>query len=410
MLPRVCSVFFFVLLAACTSAGSSVPAPGAGFAAPAASAPAAGSGGGINPATGKKPPLQGLIDMQDIAWHDVQGGEPAFTIDDLNQTFTGLFGGVVINATWDVMQPAQGGALNTTQIDSALAQIQTYNANNPQHPLGVKLRIYAGSSAPMWAQSIDGPPIPIQRNAGGCTSGNCPLTIGRVWDPNYIAAWTAFQTLVAAKYDSNPLIRQVAVTSCTTQTDEPFVATSDKASKTAIDAAGYTDGAYQTCLTGAASATGDYAAWKTTLIDYTFNTFTSMQVGGGVSNAFTQSIMTTCKNSLGAQCIVDNHALMEPLNPGDSIVYSTMQTLGTTVNFQTQAPVPMGCQWTATIARGVQVGAVSIEVWPEAKFKGYDSLTSANVASLASIFTTPIAVPAVPNPLPASCSGFNLTS
>jgi hypothetical protein len=262
----------------------------------------------------------------------------------------------------------------------------------------------------MWAQSIDGAPISIQRNAGGCQSGNCPLTIGRVWDPNYIAAWTSFQNAVAAKYDSNPLIRQVAVTSCTTQTDEPFVATSDKTSKQNIDAAGYTDGAYQTCLTGAASSTGDYAAWKTTLIDYTFNTFQSMTVGSGTTPAFTQSAMTTCKNSWGAQCIVSNHALAEPLNSNDTIVYTTMGTLGATVNFQTQAPTGMGCQWTATIARGVQIGALSIEVWPQAQFKGYDSLTLANVQSLASIFTSPIAVPSVPNPLPSPCSGFNPTS
>lgn len=140
-----------------------------------------------------------------------------------------------------------------------------------------------------------------------------------------------------------------------------------------------------------------------------------MQIGGGTNPTFTVNTMAACHSTLGPQCIVDNHALMEPLYSNDSIVYSTMQTLGAPVNFQTQSPVGMGCQWTATIARGVQIGAVSIEVWPEAKYQGFDSLIPPGVSpnavpSLAAIFMGPIAVPAVPNPLPASCTGFNPTS
>jgi hypothetical protein len=382
-----------MVFAACVSACSSnlsVPTPG-------------GAG-----KSGFKQPILGLVDMQDISWHDVEGGEPTFTLANVNQ-FPGVFGGIVINATWDTMQPAQNGPLNTSQVDNALSAIQTYNAQNPAHPLGVKLRTYAGSSAPLWAQQIGGTPINIQRNPAGCNppGSNCPLTVGRFWDPSYIAAWRAFQTLVAAKYDSNPLINQVAVTSCISQTDEPFITTVDRNSKTNLIAAGYTDGAYQACLAG---ATTDYASWKSTLIDYTFNTFTSMQLGGGTDPAFTLNTMTACHTSLNSQCVVNNHSLSEPLVPGDSIVYSTMQTLGAPVNFQTQSPRVMGCQWTASIARGVQIGAISIEAWPETKFQGFDSLTPANVASLAAIFTNPIAVPTVPNPLPSTCTGFNPTS
>ncbi|HTW83251.1 MAG TPA: hypothetical protein VMD91_04165 [Candidatus Sulfotelmatobacter sp.] len=357
----------------------------------------------------QKQPIVGLIDMQDISWHDVEGGEPTFTTTNVEQ-FPGLFGGIVINATWDQMQPSgQGGPIVTTRVDAALAQVRAYNATFPATPLGVKLRIYAGSSAPTWAQLIgEAQPIQIQRNAGGCSSGNCPLTIGKFWDPSYIAAWRTFQAQVAAIYDDHPLIRQIAVTSCTSQTDEPFVPTSDATSKRNMKAAGYTDAAYQTCLSG---ATTDYAAWRSTLVDYTFNTFVSMQVPSqGTSPAFTQTTMQACATNLGSRCVTDNHALSDPLNADDTIVYATMPGLGVPVNFQTQAPRGFGCQWTAVIAQGIAVGAKAIEVWPEARYEGFDALTVADVASLTAQFTAPIAVPAVPNPLPSGCTGFDPTS
>jgi hypothetical protein len=391
------ALFFAACMTACSSNGA-VPAPGGA----AGSGGTTGGGGGAS-VTGFKQPLLGLIDMQDISWHDTEGGEPTFTLANISQFTPGTFGGIVINATWDKMQPTQNGQLVTSQIDTALAAVQAYNTQNPAHQLGAKLRIYSSSSAPLWVQQLGGAtPIPIQRNPGGCSSGNCPLTIGKFWDPSYIAAWQTFQAMVAAKYDSNPIVRAVAVTSCTSQTDEPFVPTTDKTSKANLIAAGYTDGAYQSCLSGAPA---DYKAWKTTLVDYSFNTFVSMQVGG-TNPAFTANTMAACRNSLGAQCVLDNHDLMEPTNPNDSIVYSTMPTLSGPINFQTQAPRGMGCQWTATIARGIQLGASAIEIWPA--FQGFTTLTSPNMISLASLFTNPIAVPAVPNPLPtANCVGFN---
>lgn len=76
------------------------------------------------------------------------------------------------------------------------------------------------------------------------------------------------------------------------------------------------------------------------------------------------------------------------------------------INFQTQSPVVMGCLWTQTIAQGVALGAAGIEVWPEAKFQGFDTFTLANMVQLASEFTTPIPVGDA-TPLPAPCSGFH---
>ena len=169
--------------------------------------------------------------MQDISWHNTDGAQPAFDIGNAQQ-FPGLLGGIVINATWSQMQPATGGAVDFSAVDAALAQITTYNGANASAPLGVKLRIYGGSNAPAWAKSIGGP-VTIYRNPAGCNgqTDSCPLTVGAFWSTPYITAWRTFQAAVAAKYDTNPLIIAVAVTSCAAQTDEPFVASSGPVSK-----------------------------------------------------------------------------------------------------------------------------------------------------------------------------------
>jgi hypothetical protein len=352
---------------------------------------------------GPKTPLLGLIDMQTITWHNFADGGPTFNIANADM-FPGLLGGIVINATWSALQPLQAGALDFTAIDSALALVRTYNAANPSAPLGVKLRVYGGTNAPDWAKAIGGP-INIVRNMAGCPNPPCNLTIGAYWTTGYIAAWRAFQTLLAARYDTEPLIHQVAVTSCASQTDEPFVSTSDTGSRANLMDAGLTDTAQQACLTGAID---DYGAWTNTLIDYTFNVYVKVG-GGGTVPAFTTTVMDLCRSTLGPRCVLDNHALSYPPNPSDALVYSNMQsaTVKGPINFQTQAPNGFACEWTGTIAQGVAYGASAIEVWPDSKFSGIDTLQTSQVAQLASEFTTPIPVPPVPDAgVDGSCPGF----
>ena len=278
------------------------------------------SEGGVAPAGdgGVETRISGLIDMQDISWHDAAGGEPAFTMDNVN-LYPGLFGGIVVNATWDAIQPTQSGALDFSTIDDALAQVRAYNAKYPAAPLGVKLRVYQGANAPAWAKAINGGPMTIMRNPGGCPAGPCPLTVGKYWTTEYIAAWRTFQADLA-RYDSEPLIAQVAVTSCASQTDEPFVPTTDAASIAALAAAGYTDEAEQACLRGALD---DYGPWKSTLIDYTFNSFGATVPGdaglgdaGATDSTFASSVMQQCRDRYGARCVLDDHALGVPGSKG----------------------------------------------------------------------------------------------
>jgi len=347
-----------------------------------------------------KSPITGLIDRQHTAWADHDAGKPEFTLANVSQ-FPGIFGGIVINSSWNTIQPTRNGPLDFSFIDDALAQVRTYNAKCPATPLAVKLRIWSGANAPDWAKKIDGGPVTISRNPAGCNPSPCPLTLGKFWTAPYAAAWQKFQALVAAKYDIEPLIRQVAVTSCTQQTDEPFVPTVDADSKATLIAAGYTDVAQQNCLMGAIS---DYSAWKRTLIDFSFNVFS--RIKGGTDPTFTMKVMNACRESLGNRCVLDNQALNVPLYQADMAVYQSMQTLGQPIQLQTAGVKAMNCQWTAVIAQGVQLGAAGIEIWPELQYHGFDNLTFAEMQQLATEFTTPITVPTI-IPNTSACPEFH---
>jgi hypothetical protein len=355
-------------------------------------------------ATAPKPPLAGLVDMQNISWHDTAGGEPSFTMANVD-LFPGVLGGIVINATWDATEPTQGGPLDYTAIDAALAQVAAYNAANTGAPLGTKLRIYGGANAPAWAKAIGGGPVSIQRNPMGCASGDCPLTIGLMWTAAYDAAWHAFLTEVAARYDANPLVNHVSVTSCAQQTDEPFVPTTDTASQAALVAAGFTDDLQKACLL---SAIDDYDGWTLTNVDYTINAFDPMS-GPADSTVFPETVMAQCRTKLGTRCVLGNHALSAPLRTADLGVYAAIAAMTPKgpVSFQTQAPQGMGCLWVQTIAQGVALGADSIEVWPKASLGGFDGFTISEVQQLAAEFVTPVAVDPNPMPLSTPCTGFH---
>lgn len=357
--------------------------------------------------TPPKIPLRGLIDMQDISWHNTDNATPApFTTQYINM-FPGEFGGIVINETWADLQPTQGGKIVTAGLDNDLMLLQQYNSESTttqSSPVSVKLRIYAGSNAPLWAKNLPGGPVTIYRNPAGCNGNTdtCPLTVGPYWTTPYINAWRAFQAQVAAKYDMNPLIVAVAVTSCAEQTDEPFVPSSGPISKANLKAAGLTDALQQSCLSGAMT---DYSAWQNTDIDFTFNSYNKLS--GGLDASFTESIMQQCRTAVGTRCVLDNHAL-ETSIASDPQIYTTIQSMGGLINFQTQAPEGMGCLWPETITEGVILGARAVEVWPEARYQGFTTLTAPEIAQLKNIFYSPApASTPVPSPLPAPCTGFN---
>ena len=336
----------------------------------------------LHRAVATKPVIAGFIDMQDIAWHNTDDGQPKFMLHNIEKFPPGMFGGIVFNGTWNEMQPDEGGPLVSDRLDKALRKVRKYNLAHPDAPLGVKLRVYSGNQAPPWAKALDGGPITILRNEQGCHTGNCEITIGKVWDPVYIAAWRAFQALLAARYDSVPVIRSVAITSCAMETDEPFVMPVDQPVPD-----GYTDKAGRECLRGAVD---DYSAWKRTVIDYTINPFVKIQRGGPADVTFSIKVMNECRRQLGARCELGNHALSNDMTPDNLVVVAAIGDRGAPIHYQTEGPAKMGFKWKPTIRRARRYHATAVELWPEADLGGFTSLSTKELQRLLDVFDSDI--------------------
>lgn len=336
-----------------------------------------------------KPPIVSLVDMGSQATYHQE--EPFPTVNTAEVTPDApAFSGIVVNETWAQLEPSSG-QFTFGPLDDSLAAVQAYNSANPADPLAVKLRIFGGFTAPDWAKTMDGSPISVpQTDAPGGSD-----TVGQWWKPDYEAAWSTFQHALAAQYDSNPLIRSVAVTSCASTTGEPFVLNHTSSVVSQMLADGYSDAAEQACLQGAFS---DYSGWQQTPIDYTFNPFISISPTtkqATNSMPFTDSVMTSCadlQSTKGRTCILANHDLETATGSSTPElalgVYDEIDSLyaanpgQTQVALQTYAPDNFGgCD---AIGAAVYYHAQSVELWPATSaYTGYSAFSEPALAGWA---------------------------
>jgi hypothetical protein len=266
--------------------------------------------------------------------------------------------------------------------------VRNYNsAPGLARRLGVRLRVFAGcsggaSDAPMWAMNLDGGPITA---TGNYVNGPETCTIGRFWTSGYAAAWAQFQAQLAAKYDSEPLIQEVAVTSCTSFSGEPFFLPQGPDNVVPPEAPpvqivlpnnGYTDAQYQGCLM---NAVADYSSWKTTRLEYTFLGFTGLS--GGNDIAFSERVMRGCRQLAGPRCILSGHDLDAQTPAVVLPVYALERKFGPNITFQSLYANPVDFE--GTLRKGISLGAGAIEVWP----KGFIAQSNATLASWAAMFT-----------------------
>jgi hypothetical protein len=313
----------------------------------------------VSDSTTQKQPLRGLIDM---------GVQSAYTLDIPFPTvntaaitpYAGAFGGIVINEGWAQLEPSPGHE-QWRDLDTSLAAVTAWNMAHPSTPLGVKLRIFGGNTAPAWAKALGGAPLTI------VTKG-ISKTFGRWWTEPYAHAWSSFQHALAAHYDGNPLVRAVSVSSCATLTGEPFVMNLTKPAVETMQAAGWTPQAQQRCLQGAVD---DYAGWVRTPITFAFNPYRTVVNGEARPDpSVTIDVMEACARSRahgGPECVLGNNALSDLAATGRSAaVYAEIDTLWQAtpahvgVTFQTVGAA-VDC---AGIELAVDHHATSVEVWP----------------------------------------------
>lgn len=345
-----------------------------------------------------KTPIEGLVDMQDISFYR-KGAPPAFTLTNVEQ-FPEQFGGIVLNVAWQQLQPTQSGPLVTKPIDAALVAVGQYNSKHTA-PLAIKLRLWGGFMAPAWAKNLGGGPVAIPY----LVHGTKQETLGRYWTEPYKQAWQALQSQLAERYDAQPLIREVAVTSCAWTTDEPFVQWIAPGNTgpnfTNLAAAGYTAAKEFDCLQNSLS---DYAGWKTTYLDFPFNPLQMYLPAKDTSNipgcqhvtsnglrfcnleepsAF---VMFECWQS--KRCILSNQALATTTT-NKTFPYSVINTIynvdpNVPIDFQTASPNSVdgdSALCAVVLAARSTFHARSVELWPTA----FTTLSAEEIATLASV-------------------------
>ncbi len=307
--------------------------------------------------------------MGALGFADVAGDVPDNGMEEIN-AHPGVYVGTDVNVTWAQLEPSQG-VFDDSAIDNALATIGTYNAKYPATPVAAKLRVYAGPNVPAWVFSVAGGPITVSNSKGS-------MQIAAFWSGRYDAAWRALQAHLAARYDASSAIAEVAVSSCSSLSAEPFVISLDTASLSAMRAFGFDDAAYMGCLTNAA---GDYAAWKMTPLDFTFNTY-RLSDGSSLQAdpAFTTGVMASFRSSLGSRAVVANHGLQSPLDAGAQPIYTEIGTLGPPAEFQGYSPT---IDWPSSVALAVSYGASEIEIWPTVAAGGSANLSLAQLQQFA---------------------------
>lgn len=317
----------------------------------------------------------------------------------------------VISVSWADIQPTQdpgtdhGGALNTAAIDSALATAASTSQT-------VRLRLLGGINAPDWLKTMDGPAMKWYDSSGGGLLG----TLGRFWADDYGDAYDDLMTKLAALYDADPRLQEVAITRCTTQFAEPFLRQYGNVNNlNALKANGYTVAADKACQSQEIATHA--RVWQHTRSSLAFSPFqqvndtTFAKAGNSVNESYTESVLTECRAALGLRCVLGNNSLdstdgMSANDPYTSL-YQAMKAAGGPIYFQTTTNAKIG-DWRKALQRAVDFGADSVELpqtyasWPlddsSAGFglTHYDALLEANAAAIDGVVPVDHVAPSSP--------------
>jgi len=367
------------LAAACGSArhtSSQAPPPGS---VPVSSATSSTTTSGtFAGSAGRKTPLSGLIDMgYQGPYSDDQPFPP--TDPSALDAYAGAFSGIVVNESWSQLEPS-AGVYDWAPLDTSLANVSAWNLQHPSTPLGVKLRVFAGQSAPDWVVALSGPKVTVTIGL----HGEKTVSVGRFWTTPFRQAWSTFQHALATRYDSNPLIRAVSVSSCSSSTGEPFIVpVAGRVNSATLLGAGWSVQAQESCLQ---EALADYSGWHETPVTFAFS---PLPTAPGFDQSFTNSIMADCASSGasgGPQCLLGNNGLSSqaPTSKAIGSTYAEIAKLEQTpepdrpgVYFQTVGS-PLDCQ---AMSVATAFHASSVEVWPPiGRLKGFSAIPAGTLA------------------------------
>jgi hypothetical protein len=285
--------------------------------------------------------LVGLLNRGGVpptAYRAAEGGyDVTGTHDDQGNTDAG-------DVSWAELQPIAGGSIVANNaIDQAIVDVTAWNAANPGHHEGLKVRIVVGIHSPTWALNLGGQCFQVTDPNSGA-SGCCP----RFWTTAFGSAYHQFEAMLAAKYDGNPVIGEVVMAKNTTVYNESLIRqTQSQPTVAALMAAGYTTIVDEQQQLQDIASMGTY--WKHTHVGFAFNPYQTASPNTE-DEAFTQQMITQGRATLGAQLILENNSLRQGYLAGSGN-YQTMYT------FMVQIGGPIAFQ-TSTLGRAGSLSAV----------------------------------------------------
>ncbi len=263
------------------------------------------------------------------------------------------------------MQSGPDAALTPgNPIDSAIADVQAWNAAHPTDQRGLRIRLFTSSNSPgqqpavTWPQSLGGAPITVTETAFGF---DC--AVGHYWTKTYESALADLQAKLAAKYDGNSVVREVVIGGASLCYPEPFL----RYSWTTLTAAG------DTLARDEASIKQEFAAygiWKHVLVDMAFNPYDAPASSG---LTFTVQEMKAFRKAFGAQGVLMNNSLRDSYASGTGnyqTMYAQMAAEGAPIAFQVAVASKMGDPAT-TFNFACHLGAASVEI----QFKAYETMS-----------------------------------
>lgn len=308
---------------------------------------------GSSLSVGRWPPIKGLVAFGSLGWNGAYPTTAPPNAMEEPLAHPGVYEGAVCNLRWLDLQPVQGGPIVTTSADACLANVTAYNALYPSTPMVAMFRVFAGQNAPAWAMNLNGGPITFVENGG--------FSAGLWWAPSYRAAWTDFQNKLAAIYNSNPLIHEVAITSCSVHSAEPFIEPVGTTDLALLLGAGYTDTAELACLVGWVT---DYAAWTKPSLDYSVSNFNVTITGAAVpSSVYTNSTLVTHRLLYSTTGIIANHALQNPVPVANQPYYAYLTLLNAPVGFQYVSQAAQSGDATTCPSYGTPYNVSKLEMW-----------------------------------------------
>jgi hypothetical protein len=247
----------------------------------------------------------------------------------------------------------------------------------------MRLRIYAGRTAPKWTKRRFGK-VAVYDPIDGVSA-----EVPRWWERGYMRAYARLQAKLAKAFDGNRTIRAVTISEPMTIYAEPFIrGLQDRRTRHNLLSTPYTKRKDKRAQIRAVRA---HRVWKRTRQILTVNPWQYLNQDGsfGFRVRFTNRVMNICRHNFGRRCILQNNSmrsswLTDHMPGGYHEMFRHMRKLGSPISFQTAKTSRVGdlsmvLDWYLSMgAHGVELKSGAVDQLTTDQAKTYDAKFSAN--------------------------------